>query len=219
MSETTTATTETARPRLTRERVVSAGLQLIDEDGLDSLSMRRLGAALGVEAMSLYNHVANKGDLLDAVVEHLWGQIGARIETTGDWRDDVFAFGEAVHGVAHDHPEAYPLMLNRGVLPDHAVELAGGLVGSLREAGFGDGVHDAVRAIMGYVAGYTLSEIAWYGGPEAALAEGQPPARTDQDEGGAEARRIVMECDTEAQFTFGLQVLLDGLDVRRGDAR
>lgn len=224
MSEAATATGETARPPLTRERVVSAGLRLIDEDGLDGLSMRRLGAELGVEAMSLYNHVANKGDLLDGIVEHLWEEIAARTEAVGDWRGDVLSFADAVRGVGHDHPAAYLLMFDRWVLPDSAVGVGSGLIGSLRGAGFGDEVEEAVRAIIGYVTGYTLSEIAWYGDPQAApeadLAGGpQPAGGSPPDERRSQAQRTLVECDTDAQFTFGLQVLLDGLEVRRGDAR
>lgn len=223
MSETATATSETARPPLTRERVVSAGLRLIDEDGLGNLSMRRLGAELGVEAMSLYNHVANKGDLLDGIVERLWEEIAARTETSGDWRGDVLSLADAVRGVGHDHPDAYLLMFDRWVLPDSAIGVGSDLIGSLRGAGFGDEVEEAVRAIIGYVTGYTLSEIAWYGDPEAApeagLAGGPRSGGSPPDERRSEAQRVFVECDTEAQFTFGLQVLLDGLEVRRGDAR
>ncbi|MDP8930343.1 MAG: TetR family transcriptional regulator [Actinomycetota bacterium] len=203
----------TSRPRqrrpLTRRQVVSAGLRVIDGEGVDALTMRRLGAELGVEAMSLYHHVASKEDLLDAVVELLWEEASTSLELRGTWRDDIHAFAGAVHQTAHDHPSAYPLMLNRGVLPAIAVQVAGTLVGSLRAAGFGPRLDDAVRTVVGYVAGYTMAEVAWYADPAPVTAPASPSeAGEDRD---AEMRRMLLECDTEAQFSFGLEVLLDGL--------
>ena len=63
------------RPRLSRDRVLAAAVTLADEGGIDSVTMRRLGDALGVEAMSLYNHVANKGDLLDGMIDVVFAEI------------------------------------------------------------------------------------------------------------------------------------------------
>ena len=73
-----------ARTRLTRERVVRAAVTLADEVGIDSLSMRRLGEALGVEAMSLYNHVANKSQLLDGMVDLVFSEIDTPTEADRD---------------------------------------------------------------------------------------------------------------------------------------
>lgn len=217
MSEATAATrSEGHRRPLTRNAVVRGGLRLIDTEGLDALSMRRLGGKLGVEAMSLYNHVANKDDLLDAVVEFLWGEVASNVDVTGIWQEDVRGFARAVHRIALDHPNAYPLMLNRGVLPAAGLRLAGELVASLRVAGFADRVGDAVRTVVGYVAGYTMAEVAWYGDPAAATAAtARPQPKGDVD---PELRRMLLECDTEVQFAVGLEVLLDGLDRLRDSA-
>ena len=78
--------TAAIRTPLSRERVTTAALLLIDADGLDALSMRKLGAALGVEAMSLYNHVANKDDLLDGMVDLVVSEIDLPSDAT-DWKE------------------------------------------------------------------------------------------------------------------------------------
>jgi len=74
------------RAPLSRERILSAALSVADRDGLPALSMRRLGAALGVEAMSLYGHVRDKGDLLDGLVDHVVGMWADPLPDESDWR-------------------------------------------------------------------------------------------------------------------------------------
>lgn len=199
-----------AQEALTREAVIEAALRFIDRDGSDALSMRLLGRELGAGTMTLYSHVANKDDLLDAVVELLWNEVSSRISITGDWRADVRAVGRAISRVARDHPHAYPMMLKRGVVPAGATRIAADLAHSLDTAGFNHWTEDAVRTVIGYAAGYTMCEVSWYGDPAVAMAAGtQPqPDAADDDVG----RRLILECDTAAQFAFGLEVLLNGLE-------
>ena len=89
------------RPPLTRERIVRAALELVDRSGLDALTMRRLGAALGVEAMSLYKHVPNKRAILDGIRELLIADFAASlpIEPATRWRDDLARFARAYRSV------------------------------------------------------------------------------------------------------------------------
>lgn len=218
----------TDRQTLTRGRVVAGALDLIDREGTDGLTMRRLGGELGVEAMSLYNHVDSKDDLLTGVVELLWEQVADGLRFGDSWREDVRAFAQAVHQVGYQHPTAYPLMVRRGLLPATAVATIGELLGGLRAAGFGAGAEEALRTVVGYVAGYTLAEVSWYGDPagadgtpaperaEVPAGEGAPasgPARHEGSDAAAEAVvRALLDCDLEAQFRFGLEVLLEGLD-------
>ncbi|MDP8930093.1 MAG: TetR family transcriptional regulator [Actinomycetota bacterium] len=206
-----------AQQPLARQAVIEAALRFVDREGSDALSMRRLGSQLGAGTMTLYNHVANKDDLLDAVAELLWNEVSSRISITGDWRADVRAVGQAISRVAWDHPHAYPMMLDRGVVPAGATRIAADLAESLQTAGFDQRTEDAVRTVIGYAAGYTMCEVAWYGDPAAAMAAGaQPqPDAADDDEG----RRMILECDTAAQFAFGLEVLLDGLEQLLSEAQ
>src|SRR6187549_3482029 len=106
-----------ARTPLTRERIATAALGLVDREGLDALSMRKLGAALGVEAMSLYNHVQNKDDLLDALSELLHQQILASYDPPADstWRERARAMAFAYWRLAQDHPNAFAIVGARPV--------------------------------------------------------------------------------------------------------
>lgn len=104
------------REPLTRERVATAALDFIDENGLEGLSMRKLGSVLGVEAMSLYNHVENKADLLSAVTDRLYSEI---LESYGDpaedWRSKARAMCRAYVSAADAHPRAVGLLVDKPV--------------------------------------------------------------------------------------------------------
>jgi len=107
----------TERLPLTRQRIAEAALAIGDEDGLDSLSMRKVGASLGVEAMSLYNHVGNKDDLLDAVGDLLHSEILERYSPDPDapWQDNARALVRNYWNVAMAHPNLVSIMLDRPI--------------------------------------------------------------------------------------------------------
>lgn len=98
------------RSTLTLERIVDAALDLIDRAGLDGLSMRKLGAALGVEAMALYHHVGSKERLLRAVTERLYREIADTLEELSDWPAALRQMARACRAVARRHPTAVPLL-------------------------------------------------------------------------------------------------------------
>lgn len=208
MSETATSRASgDARQTLTRDTVVTAALRFLDREGAEALSMRRLSTELGAGTMSLYNHVANKDDLLDAVVQLLWREVSARTSVTGDWRTDIRSLAEAISQVAWAHPNAYPMMLDRGVVPTEATDVAADLAGSLHAAGFGGWTDHVVRTVLGYAAGYTMCEVAWYGDPAAAM-----PHAGEQQPAAGKGQRIILECESPEQYAFGLEVLLAGLE-------
>ncbi len=90
------STGESDRPRLTRERIVGAAIELADAEGIGKLSMRRLAAALGFEVMSLYNHVASKDDLVEAMVDEVLGEVPDP-PADADWRTGVRHLATATH--------------------------------------------------------------------------------------------------------------------------
>lgn len=200
------------RERLTRQRVLAGALALIDREGVEGLSMRRLGAEVGVEAMSLYNHVTGKEDVLDGVVGLLWREIEARTRGGGSWQDQARAVATAVRETAHAHPHAYPLVLRRSVLPSELLEVAGQLLAALREAGFGELAGQAMVAIGSHAASQALAELAWFGDgvEQTPSPEGPSQAATPAGEAG----QALAACNPEAQFAFSLQLLLDGLAAR-----
>lgn len=107
----------TERLPLSRQRVAEAALALGDEEGLDGLSMRKVGAVLGVEAMSLYNHVSNKDDLLDAIGDLLYGQVLDRYQPNADatWQELARALVGTFYHVAMAHPKLVSLMFDRPI--------------------------------------------------------------------------------------------------------
>src|ERR671910_3474527 len=100
------------RQPLSRRRILEAAVRLVDRGGLEALSMRKLGSELGVEAMSLYNHVPNKGALLDGMVEVLLGELEVPPENHG-WEERVRDGYRAFRRLAHEHPNVFPLLVER----------------------------------------------------------------------------------------------------------
>jgi AcrR family transcriptional regulator len=161
--------------RLSRERVLASALDLVDREGLSALSMRRLGAELGVEAMALYRYAASKDALLDGLVEALYLELEERL-VTGTGRDDeagtaggragLHRVARAMYDVCLAHPQAVPLLSTRmlavplarrppAVLKDHERVLA-----LLREAGWeGERLALAFRAFTAWLLGYVSAEL------------------------------------------------------------
>lgn len=201
------------RQPLSRRRITEAALRLIDERGLDALSMRVLGSELGVEAMALYRHVADKGALLDGVVELLLEELRQEMPSTEDWRELIASFGRGFRALAIAHPNAFPLLgrnpTRSWVAAPGAVE---GLLTVLHRSGFtGEDSAFAVRAVSRYVIGFSLV------GPVA----GEPVERPPEAEFPllAGLLRQLEEPSPRADhdlFEFGLTLLIDGFARRRG---
>ncbi|MEO3867688.1 TetR/AcrR family transcriptional regulator C-terminal domain-containing protein [Nonomuraea sp. B12E4] len=148
----------TRREPLNRERVLDAALELADREGLEGLSMRRLAKSLGVEAMSLYNHVSNKADILDGIAERVFSQV-ERPDPALPWQEQVRAAALAMYQAFSRHP-VVPLALatdQSNPTSARALEPIDGLVGALFEAGFDDlGAWRALGAVNSLVMGSLL---------------------------------------------------------------
>jgi AcrR family transcriptional regulator len=124
-----------SRTNLSRERIVTAALGLLDREGLDALSMRRLAQELDVGTMTLYGYFRNKDELLDAVVD--MGAESIRLpELEGPWRDQLRDLMRAVREALLEHPGVVELRLRRPLLSPGALRLAQAALRILREAGF-----------------------------------------------------------------------------------
>jgi TetR/AcrR family transcriptional regulator, tetracycline repressor protein len=157
-----TAPSET-QPGLSRERVCREALALVDEEGLDALSMRRLGARLGVEAMSLYRHVRDKDDLLDAIHAAVLGDLGATrgapLPATADWRALLSLMATSLRAALLRHPNALPLFGTRPVRAAEANATIGLVRNVLIASGFPEAIADGVLKVVGvYTIGYVLSD-------------------------------------------------------------
>ena len=205
------------REPLSSERVLRAALALTDAGGTEALTMRRLGQELGVEAMSLYKHVANKDAILDAIVDLVVAEIALPSPGHG-WRSAMRRRAISAHQVLLRHPWACMLLMSRVNVGPAMVRYADATLGTLRAAGFSIEVADhAWNAMDSHIYGYTLQQLnhpfepQQY--PEAAetylpqLPPGQYPHLT-------EMAVHVMEgnYDGVPEFTFGLDLILDGLE-------
>ena len=146
------------RPPLSRERVLRAAVAYADERGLAALSMRRLGSELGVEAMSLYNHVANKDDLLNGITDLVLGEIELPVD--GDWKDALRRHAISAHDVLFAHQWACELALSPDRSSAVSVQRAEWMLRRLREAGFSAGLtYHAYHALDSHILGFTLWQL------------------------------------------------------------
>ena len=146
------------RTPLNRERVLRAAVALADEAGIEALSMRRLGQELGVEAMSLYNHVANKDDLLNGITDLVLGEI--ELPQDGEWKDALRRHAISAHDVLVSHPWASKLALSPERVSSVSVQRAEWMLRQLREGGFAPEVtYHAYHALDSHILGFTLWQL------------------------------------------------------------
>jgi AcrR family transcriptional regulator len=219
-----TSTQKTRLP-LSKERVLRAAVELADQDGIAAVSMRRLAQELGVEAMSLYNHVANKEEILDGVVDLVMSEFPSTIE--GDWKQVVRARILAARQVLLRHPWASRVIETRKSPTPAVIAYMDSSLGILRSGGFSiDLAHHAIHALGSRLFGFAQElyddsealaespEIAalmlrqmaetYPNVSELALAISHDPAST-----------VGTGCDDQFEFEFALDLLLDGLDRMR----
>jgi AcrR family transcriptional regulator len=146
------------RAPLSRERVLRAAVELADEGGIEALSMRNLARELGVEAMSLYNHVANKHDLLDGITDLVLREI--ELPSDGDWKTALRRSALSAHEVLRGHPWACNLALSPERTVPVSVRRADWMLRRLREGGFSvELTYHAYHALDAHILGFTLWQL------------------------------------------------------------
>jgi AcrR family transcriptional regulator len=210
------------RAQLTRERVVAAGIELADRDGIESISMRRLAQELGVEAMSLYTHVRNKEDLLDGMVDAVIGEIPTSTGGAG-WKASLRQMSLAARSVVLTHPWAPRPIESRTTLGPAALRYVNAVLGILREGGFTVAqAHHALHILGSRVLGFTQELFDDSGDPDpeaAATLAGELGAALPYV---AEMALAVTHagtlgpCDDDTEFEFALDFILEGLDRLQG---
>jgi AcrR family transcriptional regulator len=209
----------TAAPRrrtLTRERVVDAALGLVSREGIQALSMRRLGAELGVEGMALYTHVRDKDDLLDAVGERILADLDTDFDRTAPWQERVRRAALAWAVLQERYPRAFPLVYRSTLRTDTVRRLTEELLDALRTAGF-----DEAGAALAYESLVVLVDGALFArgaGGDRALQEAWRRAGAAADP--AAFPRFVASAPEAAKLTWaevidsGLDLLIRGLEAR-----
>lgn len=211
--------TEGRRERLSRPRVLDAAVHYADEHGLESLSMRKLGEVLGVRAMALYNHVSNKDDLLDGMVELVVAEIA--LPTCDDWRVAMRGRARSAHEVLLRHPWATALLMSRVNVGPHMLQYINATLGALVDAGFSYQTADhAWNAMDSYIYGFTLQRLT-FPIEEDAYAEVAASYLPALRGVGLDHMERLTELvvgrahDGVHRLDFGFELLLDGLEAMR----
>jgi AcrR family transcriptional regulator len=209
----------TRRGRLTRDRVVLAAVALADAGGIESLTMRKLGVELGVEAMSLYNHVANKGDLLDGMIDVVFGEIDLPAGETS-WRTAMRRRAISARAALSRHRWAVGRMESRATPGPANLRHHDAVLGILRGAGFSVALAAHAYSVLdSYIYGFALQEpsLPFEAGEDTAkitqaimarFASGQYPHLTEI----AVEHVLAPGYDYCNEFEYGLDLILDGLE-------
>ncbi len=223
------------RSALSREQIITTAIQFVDEHGLSSLSMRRLGKELGVEAMSLYRHVNGREDLLEGIIDRMVAQVQLspneqQLGPTDGWQSYLQWLAHGVRALAREHPKVFPLIATRHPAapwlrpPLRSLDVVEDFLAMLMSRGFSD-----VRAVMAYRAfssfllGHLLLEASLLGAQTS-------PAEEPLDEGESDVPNADQKLDLDryphiqrlegplsedhaaAEFEQGLEDVLDRLD-------
>jgi AcrR family transcriptional regulator len=217
---------------LDRHRILRAAVEFIDAHGLAALTMRRLGASLGVEAMALYRYVPGREDLLDGVVEMVVETLfddedgdDLYIEDTAGWQDYLVQLAHGVRRIALAHPAVFPLIASRPPAapwvrpPLRSLRLVESFLGTLSGAGFSDpAAVAAYRAYSSFLLGHLLLEVTQLGAQVSLLdqPDGDPAARRTTDLSDlphlTRTEPLLSLDKSAAEFEEALENLLDRLD-------
>ena len=205
------------RARFSRDEIAAAALRIVDESGVNALSMRSLAAALGTGPMTMYNYVPDKEGLEELVVAAVVADIPVPPRTE-DWRRDVHAIASAMWRGVRAHPSAIPLVLTRRMASATGFAIADGLVEALIRAGLADRDRlAAFHAVLGFVVGSAQAELA---GPLTRSSEpSEAAARIGAVAGSgyphiAALSEIARQTPIDVDFDGGLRMLLDGIAAR-----
>ena len=212
MATLSTDTTTQTRVPLTRLRIAAAALAIVDRDGLEALSMRRLGAELGVEGMAIYRHFPNKSAVLVGVVEVLLAELVIPPPSDMPWQTVFREVARAYRALLLRHPHAIPLLAALPLTDPAAARAAGAVMALLRDAGFD--AHGALKTLA-TITSYVVGVAQWEVGTAPLRAAGQsfelPPGA---DPYLVELLPQFAQDDCDETFEFGLDVITRGLATR-----
>jgi AcrR family transcriptional regulator len=211
------------RSRLSRDRVLRAAVELADESGIESISMRKLASELGVVPMALYKHVADKEDLLDGMVDLVIAEIEPPVPG-GDWKAAVRERILSARRALLRHPWARRALETRTTPTPVVLAYEDSMIGLFRDAGFSlDLTHHVLHALASRTFGFTqeLYEASSTAAPPAEI----PPEVEQAFPHIAEIMRLITHssdsvvglagCDDQFEFEFALDLLLDGIERLR----
>jgi AcrR family transcriptional regulator len=205
------------RTPLNRERVLRAAVKLADAGGIDALSMRRLGQELGVEAMSLYNHVANKDDVLDGIVDLIAGELEPLRPELG-WKAAIRELVISWHDLFLRHRWAHQIWMSRGKIGDERMRWGETMLRTLREGGISEDLtYRAFHVLQSHVIGYTAYQLSFPYSKDELTGMAKDFLRDfPVEEFPYLMEHVQQHLDERPQgrsdFEFGLDLILDGLE-------
>ena len=207
--------TTRARGTLNREAIAATALDLLDRDGIDALSMRRLADELGVGTMTLYGYFRSKTELLDAVVDASVTEVG--LSASGTWRERAMSLARGTRAYLERHPAIVQIRLRHTMTQPRGFQITEQVVGALVDAGLQrDEAARAFRLIFTYVFGYVAFS------PNPAADQARADVRTSMAALPPDEYPLLTSMIDEAaaaaagdeQFDFGLDLILDGVEAR-----
>jgi AcrR family transcriptional regulator len=200
------------RTPLSRERVLRAALALVDEEGVEALTMRRLGRELGVEAMSLYGYVDSKEDLIEGVVEQVFREMPLIAPGPGEWQVRLRRHAAVYRKVLLDHPNVVRLVARRPLDTEGIAAFVDSAVAELRSLGLDLQMADRV---LGVIAGFTQGHVSEQVGDE---LRPRPPAPVERPR--IDGRRFphlagimaLKPTDYDAEFELGMDFIIAGIE-------
>jgi TetR/AcrR family tetracycline transcriptional repressor len=206
-----TRQTPVPRGTLNRERIAEAALALVDRDGAEALTMRRVAAELGSQPMSLYRHVDGREGLLDALFDAYVARLQP-VDRDLPWDERLRAFARDTRTVALAHPEAFRLVANRPARSAAVLELSDALVGAFRAAGLSaDRAVSAMRLLGSFILGYLLDEMAL---PPTAGGRWSPPDVADLPNLAAVAPALGKD-RLAAHYEAGVELVIAGVRAQK----
>ncbi|QFY13496.1 TetR family transcriptional regulator [Nonomuraea phyllanthi] len=210
--------TSGARTQLSRERVLRGAVAVADRDGIGALTIRSLAQELGVKPMSVYYYVANKDEILDGIVDLVFGEIELP-SPGGDWRSEIRRRAVSARAVLRRHPWAIALMESRTTPGPATLRHHDATLGTLRGAGFSVGMTAHAYALLdAYVYGFALQESSLpFAGPDTAAEVTESIAQQISAEDYPHLIEMATEhvlrpgYDWGDEFEFGLGLILDSL--------
>src|SRR5436190_10731293 len=198
---------------LSRGRIAAAAMALVDREGLDALSTRRLGEELGCEAMSIYHHFPNKAHLMDALVDLMLADARVELLPEWGWLDGLRRSAHGFRAMALKHPKFFPYFAVHRLNTPAGAAFIDAIIGLMREAGFSD--RDAAtyfREVGYYLTGAALDETAGYAkGPSAAVPVSNETIAANFKNLAA-AAPFFQPAHFQATFETGLEMLLAGIE-------
>jgi len=199
-------------PPLTRDRIVAAAVEMIEQEGVEALSMRRIAARLGVAAMSLYNHVESKEVLLDEVAAHVMAELEYRDDPSADWRDRGRDLVRAFREVARRHPRCVSLVITRKSMAPATLRPVEHALAIAADAGFdGPASVRIMRVLIAYALGTIVRENGF--GEMTRILTAPPGSVADEFPRVAALLDPLTDDDYDADFEFGLDLLISAIDA------